>query len=89
MNIPQLKGSAKEAGEHRHQMPSTWSLKHTEKQSVHTFIDCGGTDPSKALSESGGKHTHDVDVNAATVTSVASSGLNRPKWYALCYIMKT
>ena len=35
-----------------------------------------------------GSHSHTLNVNLPAIDSAGGGGLNRPKWYALCFIMK-
>lgn len=80
------------AGSHTHLMPEPWydrQLAGGHPASNFTGIDRGGAATDTVRTQGDGNHTHSFDVKAATVTSgSASEANNRPKWYALCFIMR-
>ena len=75
------------AGAHTHKFPGDW-YKRDFSNGNKSGIDTSGDDVKKKATESSGSHTHTGKVNIAQFNSSSNSGLNRPKWYALCFIMK-
>lgn len=69
-------------GDHTHMFPSHWYMNHSpDGNRSRTFVDAGGlpVDDSVTTRPSGG-HSHTVP------SHTFSTG--RPKWFALCFIMK-
>lgn len=73
-------------GDHQHLLPDEW-YNRTLGGGKYTSIDTGATNIDNAFVRNAGSHSHAVTVDIGSFTTVAS-GSGRPKWYALCYIMK-
>lgn len=90
--FPGASGATSSAGNHSHLMPAAWydaEFAGGHPASHHTAIDRAGTATKAARTNIEGAHTHTINVGTATFTSGnASEANNRPKWYALCFIMK-
>jgi hypothetical protein len=85
---PSISSNTTAAGEHQHAMPQSWYNRNFPKDGgIFTTIDNGNTDVKNARVQSAGNHSHSVTVDIGSFMTVAS-GSGRPKWYALCYIMK-
>ncbi|NER81019.1 MAG: tail fiber protein [Leptolyngbya sp. SIO1D8] len=84
---PQTSLSINSAGAHTHSFPSGW-YKRDFSNGNKSGIDTNGNDIKQQSTRSAGSHAHSGTVNIAQFNSGSSSGLNRPKWYALCFIMK-
>jgi hypothetical protein len=73
-------------GKHSHAFPGSWY-----RRDLHggdwTGIDTGGENVAKQRVSEDGAHTHGVSIQLENVTTLKSVA-GRPKWYALCYIMK-
>jgi hypothetical protein len=82
------------AGSHNHAPPAEWydrgALNGAAAAGLSWYnaIDRGGPSVAAVRTSTEGNHTHSVAVSIAAFNSSPSSGLNRPKWYALCFIMK-
>ncbi len=82
------------AGAHNHAPPPQWydrrALEDADATGLAKFnaIDRGGFNVSAVRTSTDGNHSHNVAVNIAAFNSGSVSGTNRPKWYALCFIMK-
>jgi hypothetical protein len=80
------------AGSHQHRMPKNWRSMFGGFGPIptQTFLEPVGLKQLQSASsvkvQSAGEHRHSVTTR--DVESGSSSGLNRPKWYALCYIIK-
>ena len=73
-------------GYHSHSFPSDWSITRGTRGAdnwQHLLM----VDKDLRTLEASGGHTHVVDP-ADTQTSPPSPGENKPRWYALCFIMK-
>lgn len=95
-NVPTLSFNLS-GGNHVHQLGNGgWG-----QQRCAPFDTAGGTtviDPRPAQGandfhathdEGPGGHTHSANITGFGATSGPASGENRPRWFALCYIMKT
>jgi hypothetical protein len=75
------------AGDHNHLPPQSWYMRGGPPEGPCTMIDTGGdVNPRQQPTTTNGSHNHTVTV--AAFDSGPSSGENRPRWYALCYIIK-
>ncbi|NEO87354.1 MAG: tail fiber protein [Spirulina sp. SIO3F2] len=84
------KTTTNEVADHTHKFPEKWYrnkvTEGTVITAVRTLLDTNNGDVKNETTQGAGSHSHTVDV--AEFTSGNSSGLNRPKWYALCFIIK-
>ncbi|MEJ2756366.1 MAG: hypothetical protein P8104_11205 [Gammaproteobacteria bacterium] len=85
--IPAKAFSTSNDGEHAHQMPSTWYNRGLSC-GKHNGIDRSNTDVTSVWSQSNGEHSHSVPYNDHAFNSNTYNGLNRPKYYALYFIMR-
>lgn len=74
-------------GNHHHGMPSAWYNRNLSC-GCHTGIDTNATDVTRDVTQDNGTHGHQVTVNLKPFHSQPSSDLNRPKYYALYFIMR-
>jgi len=88
MNNPPAQGfNTTSAGAHNHGMPTTWYNRGLSC-GCHSGIDTRGTNVNTDRSTDDGAHAHGVIVDIAPFASGPSDGLNRPKYYALYFIMR-
>jgi hypothetical protein len=89
VDVPQLNGSTATAGNHSH--PLNVSAGSTTIYN-YALISNGDTTVISSLdaasAQTAGAHSHAVSLDPAPLTSGSSSGENRPRWNALCFIMK-
>jgi len=94
IGIPGTTFTTSSAGAHNHAPPSNWYDRDllggaaAAGLQYYSSIDRAGTSVSAVRTSTDPGHAHTVAVNIAAFNSGASSGNNRPKWYALCFIMK-
>ena len=89
---PSTNLSIRSAGSHHHHLPDAWRIRKKGGSEVHNTIDPWvGTreELQRQKTQSSGSHSHSGTVNIGRFNSGASSSLNRPRWFALCFIMKT
>ncbi len=90
VNPPSTNLAINSAGNHTHKFPSTWYKRDLDKGGF-TAIDTGSKDVKKQTTQRDGSHSHSGRVDIAPFDSGSSSSdpnRNRPKWYALCFIIK-
>jgi hypothetical protein len=88
INPPSTNLTINSGGGHTHALPSAWFQSRCRSDDKgHTVLDVAGQGGPYST-QSDGSHSHTGSVDIAEFTSSSSSGLNRPKWYALCFIMK-
>ncbi|OUR97579.1 hypothetical protein A9Q81_12965 [Gammaproteobacteria bacterium 42_54_T18] len=75
------------SGEHTHGMPSAWYNRGLSC-GCHSSIDTRATDVTKDQTQGAGQHQHMTEVGISPFNTQGSSGLNRPKYYALYFIMR-
>jgi hypothetical protein len=75
------------AGVHTHNLPAYWKVA-TALAQVKKVIDPYPDDVHKQTTQESGNHNHQATITYKAFDSGASSGQNRPKWYALAFIMK-
>lgn len=81
-------------GEHDHNLPNGWYVRKINgyvaaPKDEWTMLDTGGDGASKVSKvQKEGIHFHNLSFPGAVVSTSSSGGPNRPKWYAVCYIMK-
>jgi len=81
-------------GAHSHTPPSHWYDRDllggvaAAGKEYYSSIDRRIAPVSSSRSSTEGNHTHSVAVSVNSFDSNNSTDQNRPKWYALCYIMK-
>lgn len=89
VNPPSTNLRIDNAGNHTHKLPSSWYGRNFNGvKKGNSSIDTGGTYHRDTAIQADGSHTHPGRVDIAQFDSGSSSGENRPKWYALCFIMK-
>lgn len=78
-------------GTHDHAFPSAWYNTDFGKPDLagsRTGIDRANENIDLAVTSQVGNHRHSVPVDYAPIDSTTYTGANRPKWYALAFIMK-
>jgi hypothetical protein len=92
VDVPPANFGTNAAGAHTHTVPPSWYKRDigyvAAQDKDWSLLDVGGQEARGASVQSGGNHSHVVTVDYAPFNSGASSGNNRPKWYAICFIMK-
>jgi hypothetical protein len=91
--IPNATVPTTPAGAHTHGMPPSWYDRNDSARNVlaaNTFnaIDRANTNVKSERTIEEGNHTHNMTVSYAEFSSGAHVGQNRPRWYALCFIIK-
>lgn len=82
------------SGTHSHRPPQSWyrfdhhDVSAVDKSDYWTLIDCRGGDVVNQQTTENGEHDHTVLVEIDEFSSDSNRGQNRPKWYAICFIMK-
>ena len=79
------------SGKHDHQTSTTWYTTAKAAREVvgaYTFhaVDSGGADAKNSRTSENGSHSHTLP--GVTIQSSNASSAVRPRWYALCFIMK-
>ncbi len=95
-DIPPLSVDTSMAPRHSHSFPSKYYGRDFLRDVVaagkkrSTGIDTGGPYQKQQPTEEAGEHIHKVDIqlDKDKINIGTSSGENRPRWYALCFIMK-
>ena len=88
--LPPVSVATQPAGEHQHKFPATYYDRNflcgvaALGKSWCSGIDTRGKYQKEQLTQAAGNHSHTVAIDF----SEANSGENRPRWYALCFIMK-
>ncbi|MGK7897335.1 MAG: hypothetical protein AB4372_27875 [Xenococcus sp. (in: cyanobacteria)] len=86
------------AGNHEHRLPERWYSRDFSSVpsdvpiingfvSQHTGIDRCAGDVKHDRVQNGGEHSHSVKFNIQGLTT-EQANTGKPKWFALCYIMK-
>ena len=93
VNVPSQSFETSSDGAHSHKMPEQWFQRRYRTGGTGVTRDGidphGGGDPSNDRSQEDGAHTHTVTVNPSPFDSGPSSAPeNRPRWFALCFIMR-
>ena len=93
ISIPKKSFTTSRHNGHTHAFPDAWGNRSDSARKVvgaKTFksIDRGDSNVDSDSAKSGGAHTHTGSIDAFSVNSNSIGGANRPKWYALCFIMK-
>jgi hypothetical protein len=94
VEIPNRALTTGSAGGHDHAPPEPWYDRSLLEDAAaaglvrRNAIDRGTPPVDVVRTSTDGAHTHSITVTHPAFSSVASSGNNRPKWYALCFIMK-
>lgn len=73
-------------GTHSHLFPGQWYARKFD-DGDWTGIDTGG-DYGNSGVQANGDHDHGVRIDLGEFRTGESSGENRPRWYALCFIVK-
>ncbi len=95
-DIPSLSVDTSPAPKHSHKFPPQYYARGFLRAVVaagkkwSTGIDTGGPYQKQQPTEEAGEHIHKVDIqlDKDKINIGTSSGENRPRWYALCFIMK-
>jgi len=88
--LPPITTATQTAGAHQHNFPSQYYARNflcgvaAAGKKWCSGIDTRGTYQAGQPTQSAGNHTHAVTFNF----NEANSGENRPRWFALCFIMK-
>lgn len=88
--LPPISVATDPAGEHQHKFPSKYYDRQFRCDRAIagakwcTGIDTKGKYKKEQLTQPAGSHSHTVVINF----NEANSGENRPRWFALCFIMK-
>lgn len=85
---PAAKLTIDSVGDHAHAMAASWYFRRVAAGNHHG-IDTGSPAEVIKPTQPGGHHTHTGRIDIQPFTSTASTDANRPKWYALCFIMRT
>jgi hypothetical protein len=87
-----VSGTTSNAGGHDHAPPAVWYDRNpiasvVAASSSYNGIDRGAPSIESVRTSGDGTHSHSYSFDKGDMTSKPSAG-NRPKWYALCFIMK-
>jgi hypothetical protein len=86
---PSVTATTTQTGAHTHKFPPNWYLRGLKTDGgTATMLDVGSQEPRNQTTSSDGIHTHQATVTQSAFPSGNSSGQNRPKWYALAFIIK-
>ncbi len=93
ISVPSKEVNISRNGSHSHRFPTAWynrdnATREATFGSNFNAIDRGNDNIGDSSTQSNGDHTHSGNVSSYTLTSGSSEGLNRPKWYSLCFIIK-
>ena len=83
---PSVSVDTSTVGDHRHGFDPSWYYR-TLGSGPHTAIDTASQDVKNAYTAGAGGHLHNVKFDLPAFDSAAAAG-NKPRWYALCFIMK-
>lgn len=87
INAPAQTFTTSKEGNHSHYFPQQWYTNQMDSGSNRSGLDTGGTEARGATTQSNGEHSHSVTITYDKIHTQPYSGENRPKWYALCFIM--
>ncbi|KST68628.1 phage tail protein [Mastigocoleus testarum] len=94
IDLPPKELNTSSAGGHNHSPNANWynrsflrDVAAAGKKRANG-IDRGSGNVGDARSSTEGNHSHSLTIDYSPINSSLSSGHNRPKWYALCFIMK-
>jgi hypothetical protein len=78
------------AGQHDHQTATKYwyNNKTYDHQGDRAVVDSRNVDVHLERTSKEGAHTHGIAMDLDKQLTGLSSGPNRPRWYALCFIMK-
>ena len=88
--LPPITAATEAAGAHQHKFPSKYYARNflcgvaALGKSWCTGIDTNGAYQKEQPTQVAGNHAHTLVINF----NEANSGENRPRWFALCFIMK-
>ncbi|MEO1518244.1 MAG: tail fiber protein [Bacteroidota bacterium] len=74
-------------GNHSHKYASSW-YKRDFSSGKYSGIDTGGGNVKKQKTQAAGAHKHTVNVTIEERTTSEYTGLNRPKYYAVNFIIR-
>ncbi|MFT5819271.1 MAG: hypothetical protein ACI8ZM_000494 [Crocinitomix sp.] len=88
VNIPKKSLQTNSAGSHSHMMPSQWYARGVDS-GKYAGVDTRNSNPPSVRTQNDGSHSHSIELDIAEISSSNYQGDNKPKWYALAFIMKT
>ena len=94
IDLPSKSFNTSSAGAHNHKPNANWYNRNFLRDVAaagkkrSNGIDRGSGNVEDARSSTEGNHSHSLNIDYSPINSSLSSGHNRPKWYALCFIMK-
>lgn len=92
--LPRATVGTAAAGAHNHAPPSSWYNRSllgdvaAAGKKRHNAIDRGGNSVNSVRTSSAGNHSHSVSIDLPPANTTTIGGENRPRWYALSFIMK-
>jgi hypothetical protein len=92
LDIPPAAFGTTGGGGHTHTVPGSWYKRDVGyaavKRNDWSLLDVGGQEARNAQVQYSGDHSHSVTVDYGPLSTTNSGDNNRPKWYAICFIMK-
>lgn len=94
IDVPPTSAATSFAGQHNHAPPDPWYDRSLLEDVAaagkvrRNSIDRGSPSVEQVRTSSDGNHNHGVTIDPQTFDSVRGGGENRPRWFALCFIMK-
>lgn len=94
INPPQITVQTSAAGDHNHAPPSNWYNRSllggvaAAGKEYYNAIDRGSPGVQDVRTSTAGNHAHSVTVGIPGFNSTASTGENKPRWWALAFIIK-
>jgi len=93
IDVPSKDVNISPNGDHSHGFPSAWfdvnnAIRESKWGKDFGTIDRGGENIRNSSTQSSGNHSHSGIISSYTLTSHSSESFNRPRWYALCFIIK-
>jgi hypothetical protein len=85
IQVPSQKYDTSKNGKHTHKY-GNWYGNMAERGGAVTVVDRNQGGVNKT--DEDGEHLHSITIEKKTIGSDPSTGKNRPKWYAICFIMK-
>lgn len=76
------------SGDHVHGMPWPWYNNHADSGDDVTIIDRNAQNVQAHVTKNAGTHQHQITINLLGFASEYQTEEIRPRWYALCFIMK-
>jgi hypothetical protein len=94
INVPAVNVNTGGSGQHSHAPPAAWYDRSllgdvaAAGKNFYNAIDRGGPGVRSVRTSDDGFHSHSVGIDPPPFDSAPDGGQNRPKWYALCFIMR-